>query len=181
MDPSSFKRTCRSSAFTVISHIYPECPEHTDGLSCLHVVARLLSWVSRVSSSFVLWPVSFHIQRLGECWLDGISGLLRSLRVHPFSSFPPPARFCGSEFSRVRRLRKYNPQMSAGRLRYQKYPPGQLDSQGEPKNCCKAATPVWSSSRWSTLQFKWSERVKNGFFFSVGHHQYTADVRRSLF
>lgn len=44
------------------------------------------------------------------------------------------ARFCRSEFSRVRRLRKYNPQMSAGRLRYQKYPPGQLHSQGELKN-----------------------------------------------
>lgn len=59
---------------------------------------------------------------------------------------PPSARFCGSEFSRVRRLRKYNPQMSAGRLRYQKYPPGQLHSQGEFRNCCKAATPVWSKS-----------------------------------
>lgn len=183
VDPSSFKRPCRSSAFTVISHIYTECPEQTDGLCCLHAAAWLLplSWASRVPSSFVLLrPVSFHVQRL-ECWLDGISGLLRSLRVHPLSFFPPSARFCGSEFSRVRRLRKYNPQMSAGRLRYQKYPPGQLYSQGDPKNCCKAATVVWSSSRWRILQCKWSEKVKEGFFFSVGPHQYTADVRRSLF
>lgn len=143
VDPSSLKRPCRSSAFTVISRIYTECPEQTDGLRCLHVAARLLplSWASRLPSRLVLLrPVSFHVHRLGERWLDGTSGLLRSLRVHPLSFSPPSARFCGSEFSRVRRLRKYNPQMSAGRLRYQKYPPGQLYSQGEPKNCCKAAT-----------------------------------------
>lgn len=137
----------------------------------------------RVSSRLVLlWPVSSHVQRaFGECWVGEISVLLRSLRVHLCHFSPPSARFCGSEFSRVRRLRKYNPQMSAGRLRYQKYPPGQLYSQGEPKNCSKAATPVWPSSRWSILQLKWSEKVQKGFFFSAGHHQYTADVRRSLF
>jgi len=38
--------------------------------------------------------------------------------------FSPSAWFCRLESSRVCRLREYNSQMSAGRLRYQKYPPG---------------------------------------------------------
>lgn len=159
--------------FTVISRVYGECPEQT----CLQVTACLLSpsWLSLTKTLLLLSdPCPFTPRDLDTAdWMK-----LPSPETTPSSPFvffspprlSPPARFCGSEFSRVRRLRKHNPQMSAGRLRYQKYPPGQLHSQGELKNWCKAAAPVWSES---------SRRSVPSCSF-CGAHSHKSDLLTSL-
>lgn len=122
--------------FTIIRHTDVEWPKQTDGGRRQQAAASL--------------STDRGLDRAG--WVKPPSP--ETAHSSPFlSSFPPSARFCGSEFSRVRRLRKHNPQMSAGRLRYQKYPPGQLHSQGELKKHRKAAAPVWSESpRWGIHQ-----------------------------
>ena len=75
------------------------------------------SEVSLTLRSVILQPEMTH------CWLCKDQCPERKHKFtpcHPLSS----AWFCRSELSRVCRLREHNPQMSAGRLRYQKYSSG---------------------------------------------------------